>query len=91
MTVKIIKTEEGWISVKSALPIKDNWKVYLVRTDDDYLHKHQVAWFQYSDKTFRLEKKPYQEVKVTHWMSIPMLVPEYDENFNLLRYISVLV
>lgn len=60
-----------WIKVKDKLPEKDNWKVYAVLTNEDHLRKHQIAWFQYSDKTFRLECRPSKPIKVTHWISLP--------------------
>lgn len=60
-----------WISVKDRLPEKDNWKVYAVITNQLDLRKFQMAWFQYSDKTFRLENEPNFPIKVTHWMPLP--------------------
>ena len=32
-----------------------------------------MAWFQYSDKTFRLESSPNNPLIVTHWMELPPL------------------
>ena len=61
----------NWISVKGRLPDKNNWKVYAVLTNQNDLRKHQIAWFQYSDKTFRLEANPDQPIHVTHWMELP--------------------
>ncbi len=60
-----------WISVKKKLPDKNNWKVYAVLTNQDDLRKYQMAWFQHSTKTFRLENKPDHDLKVTHWMPLP--------------------
>lgn len=59
-----------WISVKTQLPEKDPWKVYAVLVNENNLHKHQIAWFQYSDKSWRLERKN-TTLNVTHWFPLP--------------------
>ncbi len=61
-----------WISVKDRLPDKNAWKIYAVLTDSEELRKYQVAWFNNSDKTFRLQEFPNNPIKVTHWMSLPV-------------------
>lgn len=60
-----------WISIKDRLPEKNNWKVYAVLTNQNDLRQYQIAWFQYSDKTFRLESNPDKSIKVTHWIELP--------------------
>lgn len=61
----------SWINIKHELPEKDPWKVYAVLTNQDNLRKHQIAWFNHSDKTFRLENYPDKPLKVTYWMELP--------------------
>jgi hypothetical protein len=60
-----------WISVKDRLPENDNWRMYAVLTCEKDLHKNQVAWFEFSSKTFKTEKQPCRTLKVTHWLLLP--------------------
>jgi hypothetical protein len=59
-----------WISIKDRLPENDPWKVYAVLTNEREYHKHQIAWFEYSSKKFKLEKGNIV-LRVKYWMSLP--------------------
>lgn len=61
-----------WIDVKKRLPeANDNWKLYAVLTSIEDMHRTQIAWFCYDDKTFRFEKFPDEPINVTHWIELP--------------------
>lgn len=61
-----------WISVKKKLPPKNNWRVYAVVTNQNYLHKFQICWINSSTDTWHLQtdKNGEEPINVEFWKDI---------------------
>lgn len=59
-----------WISIKDELPKPNNWIVYAVLTNENRIHKHQIAYYSTSKK-WHLESDPKNFINVTHWIPLP--------------------
>lgn len=68
-----------WISVKKKLPPANNWRVYAVVTDADYLHKFQICWINWINKTWHLQTDTNGEnpINVEFWKDIDCNFEQY--------------
>lgn len=70
-----------WISVKDKLPPKNNWRVYAVVTNTDYLHKFQICWITYSKRTWHLQtdRDGKNPINVEFWKDIDCNFDQFEK------------